>query len=263
MAFGENPRPAKLFRFIKKNQEVSPWGLGTFPKPSSSWVAASVVFGPSLGYPAGYWRGADAGYDRHVRGSRSAMAKQKWKARATMPSFRAGLIAIYVLSASALTGCRSTPASNCAGFVKNNLSPARTVALLQADRPGTRGRSAMTAMASGVAAGGDGQTGQGAGCHKAAWIALSDFSWRKWKASRTVSSGQTTAVPPSTAGSRAGDAHNASGNRHAVHQAKGAGTLGRWLIRVGIGIVTLAGWVIGVYTWVTGRPPPMRWRHPA
>lgn len=39
-------------------------------------------------------------------------------------------------------------------------------------------------------------------------------------------------------------------------KAQGAGTLGRWLIRAGIGIVTLAGWMIGAYTWLTGRPPP-------
>lgn len=39
-------------------------------------------------------------------------------------------------------------------------------------------------------------------------------------------------------------------------KAQGAGTLGRWLIRLGIGIVTLAGWLIGAYTWMTGRPPP-------
>lgn len=39
-------------------------------------------------------------------------------------------------------------------------------------------------------------------------------------------------------------------------KAEGAGTLGRWLIRVGIGVVTVAGWIIGAYTWLTGRPPP-------
>ncbi|TKT69074.1 DUF1515 family protein [Aquamicrobium sp. LC103] len=39
-------------------------------------------------------------------------------------------------------------------------------------------------------------------------------------------------------------------------KAEGAGTLGRWLIRIGIGVVTLAGWLIGAYTWLTGRPPP-------
>jgi len=39
-------------------------------------------------------------------------------------------------------------------------------------------------------------------------------------------------------------------------KAQGAGTLGRWLIRIGIGIVTVAGWGIGVYTYLTGRPPP-------
>lgn len=39
-------------------------------------------------------------------------------------------------------------------------------------------------------------------------------------------------------------------------QAEGAGTLGRWLIRIGIGVVTAAGWLIGAYTYLTGRPPP-------
>lgn len=39
-------------------------------------------------------------------------------------------------------------------------------------------------------------------------------------------------------------------------RAEGAGTLGRWLIRIGIGVVTAAGWLIGAYTWMTGRPPP-------
>lgn len=39
-------------------------------------------------------------------------------------------------------------------------------------------------------------------------------------------------------------------------KAEGAGTLGRWLIRIGIGVVTIAGWLIGAYTYVTGRPPP-------
>ncbi len=39
-------------------------------------------------------------------------------------------------------------------------------------------------------------------------------------------------------------------------KAEGAGTVGRWLIRIGIGIVTFAGWLVGVYTWMTGRPPP-------
>ena len=40
------------------------------------------------------------------------------------------------------------------------------------------------------------------------------------------------------------------------HQAQGAGTLGQWLIRCGIGVVAFAGWAVGVYTWITGRPPP-------
>jgi hypothetical protein len=39
-------------------------------------------------------------------------------------------------------------------------------------------------------------------------------------------------------------------------QAQGAGTLGRWLIRIGIGVVTAAGWLIGAYTYLTGKPPP-------
>ena len=41
-----------------------------------------------------------------------------------------------------------------------------------------------------------------------------------------------------------------------ITKAEGAGTLGRWLLRIGIGIVTAAGWLIGAYTWLTGRPPP-------
>lgn len=39
-------------------------------------------------------------------------------------------------------------------------------------------------------------------------------------------------------------------------KAEGAGTVGRWLLRVGIGIVGFVGWVFGLYTWLTGRPPP-------
>jgi len=39
-------------------------------------------------------------------------------------------------------------------------------------------------------------------------------------------------------------------------KAQGAGTLGQWLIRIGIGVVGFAGWLVGVYTWLTGRPPP-------
>ena len=39
-------------------------------------------------------------------------------------------------------------------------------------------------------------------------------------------------------------------------KAQGAGALGRGLVRVGIGVVTAAGWAIGAYTWITGRPPP-------
>jgi len=39
-------------------------------------------------------------------------------------------------------------------------------------------------------------------------------------------------------------------------KAQGAGTAGRWLIRIGISIVGAAGWLVGVYTYLTGRPPP-------
>ncbi|WAX95575.1 DUF1515 domain-containing protein [Aminobacter sp. NyZ550] len=39
-------------------------------------------------------------------------------------------------------------------------------------------------------------------------------------------------------------------------QAQGAGTAGRWLLKAGIGIVGGAGWLLGLYTWLTGRPPP-------
>ncbi|NGO50408.1 DUF1515 domain-containing protein [Mesorhizobium camelthorni] len=39
-------------------------------------------------------------------------------------------------------------------------------------------------------------------------------------------------------------------------QAAGAGTLGHWLIKIGIGVVAFAGWLVGIYTYLTGRPPP-------
>lgn len=39
-------------------------------------------------------------------------------------------------------------------------------------------------------------------------------------------------------------------------KAEGAGTVGRWLLRAGIAIVSFAGWVVGIYTYWTGRPPP-------
>jgi hypothetical protein len=39
-------------------------------------------------------------------------------------------------------------------------------------------------------------------------------------------------------------------------QALGAGTLGHWLIKIGITVVGFAGWAIGIYTYLTGRPPP-------
>lgn len=42
-----------------------------------------------------------------------------------------------------------------------------------------------------------------------------------------------------------------------LHQrAQGAGTLGRWLVRIGVGVVGFAGWLAAAYTWLTGRPPP-------
>ncbi|WP_265518983.1 hypothetical protein [Nitratireductor luteus] len=39
-------------------------------------------------------------------------------------------------------------------------------------------------------------------------------------------------------------------------QVRGAGTLGRWVWRIGIGVITVAGWIVGAYTYLTGRPPP-------
>ncbi|MCR5859737.1 DUF1515 domain-containing protein [Mesorhizobium sp. J428] len=39
-------------------------------------------------------------------------------------------------------------------------------------------------------------------------------------------------------------------------KAAGAGTLGHWLIKIGIGVVAFAGWLVSLYTWITGRPPP-------
>jgi hypothetical protein len=37
-------------------------------------------------------------------------------------------------------------------------------------------------------------------------------------------------------------------------QAADAGTLRHWLIKVGV--VRFAGWLIGIYSYLTGRPPP-------
>ena len=39
-------------------------------------------------------------------------------------------------------------------------------------------------------------------------------------------------------------------------KAAGAGTLGRWLIRIGIAVVGLAGWAVGIYTTDSAKPPP-------
>lgn len=54
-----------------------------------------------------------------------------------MRSSKVYLITICALLAFGLAGCvSSNPAQSCAGWVKNNLTPAGTVALIQADRPG-------------------------------------------------------------------------------------------------------------------------------
>lgn len=39
-------------------------------------------------------------------------------------------------------------------------------------------------------------------------------------------------------------------------KAEGAGTLGLWLLRIGIGVVTVAGWIVGAIAWLNPRPPP-------
>lgn len=36
----------------------------------------------------------------------------------------------------------------------------------------------------------------------------------------------------------------------------GAGTLGTWLWKIGLAVVSIAGWIAAAYTWLTGRPPP-------
>ena len=41
-----------------------------------------------------------------------------------------------------------------------------------------------------------------------------------------------------------------------THKAEGAGTLGRWLLWIGGGVLTVGGWVAAAYALVTGRPPP-------
>ena len=52
-----------------------------------------------------------------------------------MPSFGQWTSMICVLSIFALSGC-TTVASSCAGFSRNDLSPAGTVALISVDRAG-------------------------------------------------------------------------------------------------------------------------------
>lgn len=39
-------------------------------------------------------------------------------------------------------------------------------------------------------------------------------------------------------------------------QAQGAGTAGEYALKIGVGVVGAIGWAVGVYTWLTGRPPP-------
>lgn len=39
-------------------------------------------------------------------------------------------------------------------------------------------------------------------------------------------------------------------------KAEGAGVLGHWLIRIGMGVLGAAGWLYGAYLWMMGRPPP-------
>lgn len=39
-------------------------------------------------------------------------------------------------------------------------------------------------------------------------------------------------------------------------QAEGAGTAGRWALKVALAIVAFSGWLMALYTSTTGRPPP-------
>jgi methyl-accepting chemotaxis protein len=39
-------------------------------------------------------------------------------------------------------------------------------------------------------------------------------------------------------------------------QARGAGTLGQWLLKFGGWVLGAAATVVSFYTWITGRPPP-------
>lgn len=39
-------------------------------------------------------------------------------------------------------------------------------------------------------------------------------------------------------------------------KAVGAGLLGHWLVKIGIGVVTFGSWLYAAYLWLTGRPPP-------
>ncbi|MBC7280053.1 DUF1515 family protein [Hoeflea sp.] len=39
-------------------------------------------------------------------------------------------------------------------------------------------------------------------------------------------------------------------------KAEGAGTLGRWLLALGGWVISAAVSIVGLYTWLTGKPPP-------
>lgn len=56
---------------------------------------------------------------------------------------------------------------------------------------------------------------------------------------------------------RVGEMQDVTDGVKELHQrAQGAGTLGQWAIKIGIGVVMVIGWAVGAYTYLTGRPPP-------
>ena len=74
---------------------------------------------------------------RHMKQNwRKVLQKLSAHASRMKPGSRAFLIMIFVPVTFVLGGCPSKHVSNCAGFRENALSPAGTVALAQADRPG-------------------------------------------------------------------------------------------------------------------------------